>query len=436
MSVVAAGPFAPGHLGELTRIVPFEMVDAALESARAVQVRVRDLPSRVVVYSLLAGGLFAGIGYRQVWARMISGLGGLAVADPGSSALAQARRRVGVAPLRELFHLLAGPAAGAARWRGLLVCAIDGTTMFAPDSPANVGGYGRHGGGRAVAGYPMVRVLAVVACGTRTLIDAVFGTTSIGETSYAPALLRCLRPRMLLLADRNFAVAALIEQIAASGAQLLVRCKANRVLPPVERLDDGTYLARIGAAQVRVIDAEIVVTCVDGPKLTGRYRLITTLCDHRRFPVSEVVALYHQRWEIETTYMELKSSILGNRVLRARTPAGIAQEIYALLTTYQALRLAMADATAGTDIPADRASLTIALNTARDQVIHAAGVIAGTSIDLVGTIGRAVLSDLLPPRRSRTSPRVVKRAISKHRAKGAIDRRSYTTSINIGIVPG
>jgi hypothetical protein len=75
------------------------------------------------------------------------------------------------------------------------------------------------------------------------------------------------------------------------------------------------------------------------------------------------------------------------------------------------------------------------LNTARDQVIHAAGVIAGTSIDLVGAIGRAVLSHLLPPRRSRTSPRVVERAISKHRAKGTIDRRSYTTSINVGIVP-
>ncbi|WP_157124140.1 hypothetical protein [Nocardia pseudovaccinii] len=37
--VVAACRFAPGHLGELTRIVPFEMVDAALESGRAVQAR-------------------------------------------------------------------------------------------------------------------------------------------------------------------------------------------------------------------------------------------------------------------------------------------------------------------------------------------------------------------------------------------------------------
>ena len=153
-------------------------------------------------------------------------------------------------------------------------------------------------------------------------------------------------------------------------------------------------------------------------------------------PASELVTLYHQRWEIETAYLELKSTILGGRVLRARTPAGIDQEIYALLVTYQLLRIAMADATGtrpGTD--PDRASFTIALNTARDQVIQAAGVIADTVIDLVGTIGRPVLANLLPDRRLRVSPRVVKRAISKYNARGpTIDRTSYKATISIDIL--
>ena len=127
----------------MTQVVPFEMVDDVLATTGAVQARVRDLPSRVVVYLLLAGGLFAECGYRQVWARLISGLDGLAVAAPTSSALAQARRRIGVKPLAALFALLAGPAAGAQRWRGLLVCAIDGTTMSVPDSPANLGAVAR-----------------------------------------------------------------------------------------------------------------------------------------------------------------------------------------------------------------------------------------------------------------------------------------------------
>jgi hypothetical protein len=186
---VAAGRFAPGHLGELTQLIPFEMVDAVLLSANRVQRRVRDLPSRVVVYLLLAAGLFAELGYRQVWARLIAGLDPLAVAWPGSSALAKARRRVGVAPLRALFELIAGPAAGAPRWHGLLVCALDGTTMSVPDSPANLTRYQRQTGSHGGSGYPLLRLLTVVACGTRTVIGAVFGPYHLGETSYAPHLM-------------------------------------------------------------------------------------------------------------------------------------------------------------------------------------------------------------------------------------------------------
>jgi hypothetical protein len=409
--------------------VPFEMVDDILTTTGTVQSRVRDLPSRVVVYLLLAAGLFAECGYRQVWARLTSGLDGLVVAVPTSSALAQARRRIGVKPLAALFALLAGPAAGAQRWRGLLVCAIDGTTMSVPDSPANLAVYGRQTGSHGGSGYPLLRMVAVVACGSRTVIDAVFGPFTIGEIRYAPRLFGCLRPGMLLLADRNFAVCDLAEQIHATGADLLIRCKANRNLPTIRRCPDGSRLTRLGTVTVRVIEAEITVTTGGQPHHTSRYRLITTLTDHRAFPALDLVALYHQRWEIETAFLELKSTTLGGRVLRARTPTGIDQEVYALLTAYQALRLAMTGATDhNPDIHPDRASFTIALNTARDQVIHAAAVIAGTVIDLIGTIGRAVLNDLLPARRTRISPRVVKRAISKHRAKGTIDRTNHPTA--------
>lgn len=211
------------------------MIDDVLTTTGTVQSRVRDLPSRVVVYLLLAAGLFAECGYRQVWARLTSGLDGLAAATPTSSALAQARRRIGVKPLAALFALLAGPAPGAQRWRGLLVCAIDGTSMFVPDSPANLTCYARQTGSHGGSGYPMLRLVTIVACGTRTVIDAVFGTIAVAEIRYAPQLFASLRPGMLLLADRNFAVKDLAEQIHARGADLLIRCKDNRNLPSIRR---------------------------------------------------------------------------------------------------------------------------------------------------------------------------------------------------------
>jgi hypothetical protein len=442
---VAAGVFAPGHLGELTQMVPFEMVDDALAATGAVQSRVRDLPSRVVVYLLLAGCLFAELGYCGVWQRLTAGLAGLDVATPTAGALAQARRRVGPGPLRALFDLLRGPAAVAAgpvRWCGLLVCALDGTTMAVPDSPANLAGFAKHGSQAGTSGYPLMRVIAVVACGTRTVIDAVFGPAAgpdTAEVAYAHRLLPALRPGMIVLGDRNFAAAKLVAALAGTGAQFLIRCKAagstGPKLPALRRYPDGSYSSLLGGVTVRVIDAEITIATSAGRR-TGAYRLITTLDDHRRYPAFELVRLYHRRWEIETAYLELKSSILGGRVLRARTPTGLTQEIYALLVTYQVLRLAMADATStrpGTD--PDRASFTVALHAARDQLIQATGVIADTVIDLAGAIGRSVLANLLPDRRLRTSRRAVKRAISKYNAKGpTIDRTSYKATLSIDIL--
>jgi Insertion element 4 transposase N-terminal/Transposase DDE domain len=440
---VAPGRFAPGHLGELTQQVPFEMVDAVLAQTGAVQSRVRDLPARVVVYLLLAGCLFAELGYSQVWLRLVAGLDGLDVACPSPAGLTQARRRLGAAPLRALFDLLRGPAAVPAaapgvRWRGLLVCAIDGTIMTVADTAANLAVFTKQrGGATGGSSYPMLRLLALVSCGTRSVIDAVSGPATSGETSYARQLLDSLRPGMILLADRNFAAGFLAGQISRTGAQFLVRVRTGRGapgLPVLRRCHDGSYLSCFGGVPVRVIDAQITIATSAG-RGTGAYRLITTLLEPGCYPASEIVTLYHQRWDIETAYLELKSSILGGRVLRARTPAGVHQEVCALLVTYQILRAAMADAiTTQPGLDPDRASFTIALHAARDQLIQATGVIASTTIDLAGTIGRQVLANLMPSRRLRTSARTVKRAISKYNARGpGIDRRTYKATLTISI---
>ena len=436
---VAAGRFAPGHLGELTQIVPFEMVDAVLAETGRMQRRIRILPSRVVIYLLLAGALFAECGYLQVWARLTSGLDGLVVATPCAAALAAARRRIGAAPLRALFDLLRGPVAGPATcgvwWHGRLVVAFDGTSMCCADTPADLAVYCKGGGYHGGTGYPMIRLLALVACGTRAVLAATFGPTTVGETGYAVDLLATMGPGMVVLGDRNFAAADLMEAIAERGADLLIRVKSGRRLPVCARCGDGSWLSRIGGVEVRVICAQITLATTAGRRCET-YQLVTTVLD-ADCPATELVRLYHERWEIETTYAELKQSILSGRVLRARTPAGIEQEIYALLITYQVLRIAITDATIGTDLDPDRGSFTVALHAARDQVIKAAGVIADTVIDLVGAIGRQVLDHPLPDRRCRTSPRVVKRAISKfaaHTASGRLHGPSYQATIRIDVL--
>jgi Insertion element 4 transposase N-terminal/Transposase DDE domain len=278
------------------------MVDAVLAETGRVQSRIRALPSRVVVYLLLAGCLFADLGYGQVWQRLVAGLEGIPVPAPTQAALTKARRRVGATPLQALFDLLRGPAtaiaAGGVRWRGLLVCAIDGTTISVADTAANLDVFCKQAGHHGGWGYPLLRLLALVACGTRSIIDAVVGPTSSGETAYAQRLLGSLHAGMIVLCDRNFAAGKLIAAIAATKAHVLVRCKQGRKLAVLARFPDGSYRSLLGAVAVRVIDAEITIATSTGRR-SGVYRLATTLLDHHRYPAVDLVRLYHQRWEIE-----------------------------------------------------------------------------------------------------------------------------------------
>jgi hypothetical protein len=416
------------------------MVDAVLAECGATQRRLRKLPARVVVYLLLAAALFEECGYPAVWARLTAALGPLRLPGITATGLWHARARLGVRPLRALFDLLAGPAAAirtaGARWAGLLVVAIDGTCLDVPDGPATRARLGKGSNQYTVAsGYPQILLVALVASGTRAVIDAVFGPRSRGEIAHGQRLARSLRPGMIVLLDRGFASNAFLRTVAGTGAALLARLPASRKPPVLRRLPDGSFLSRLGTVEARIIECQITIATATG-RHTGTYRLATTLLDARQHPAFELVKLYHERWEVESAYFAIKKTMLGRRVLRARTLAGIAQEIYALLIVYQAIRIAITDATAtvpGAD--PDRASFTIALQTARDQVIQAANVIAGTVIDLAGAIGRAVLDHPMPPRRLRVSPRAVKRPLSRYAYKSLrIDRRTYQTTISIDIL--
>jgi hypothetical protein len=437
--VVAGGVFAPGHLGELTRIVPFEMVDAVLSDCGCMQRRVRKLPARVVVCLLLAAALFEPAGYPAVWRKLTSALDGAAPVKVTAAALWQARTRLGPAPLRALFDLLRGSAAAprtsGSWWRGLLVCAADGTALDVPDTPGHRARLGKQDNQYATAGYPQIRLVALVACGTRAIIDAVFGPAAEGESTYVTRLLGSLHPGMIVLLDRGLPGNALLAAITGAGADFLARLSASRKPLILRRLPDGSFLPVLGGTEVQIIECQITIATTAGTQ-TGIYRLATTLLDSRQHPAFELVKLYHQRWEIESAYFEIKKTMLGRRVLRARTLPGITQEIYALLTVYQALRIAITGTTItvpGTD--PDRASFTIALQAARDQVIQAANVIAGETIDLAGTIGRHILDNLLPARRLRVSPRAVKRPLSRYACKSLrADQRTYKATISIDIL--
>jgi hypothetical protein len=314
---VAAGVFAPGHLGELTQVIPFDLVDGVLADSRAAQRRLRALPSRVGVYFVLAMGLFPGEGYRGVWAKLTAGLDAWC---PDLKALRDLRRRIGAAPVKALFELLAGPVAWP-RTPGVMsgryrTVAFDGCrSIKVPDTPRNQAWLGKLTACRGETGYPVIQLMTLVETGTRALLGAVFGTIADGEITWARKLLYLLDESMLVLMDRGFDAGEFLREVAATKAQFLVRLTSVRRPPVLGYLPDGSVLSLIGGVKVRIITAEVTVTCHDGTSYGGTYRLATTLTDHRAWPAGALIRLYHERWVRHEVAWSERSSQKEDRLM-------------------------------------------------------------------------------------------------------------------------
>ena len=321
--------------------------------------------------------------------------------------------------------------------------AFDGcSSLRVPDTEGNRCWLGRIRYRMGFAGYPTLRMMTLIETGTRGMIGAVLGSAADrDEATLARRLLPLLHPGMVVLLDRAFDAAAFLNELNETGARFLVRSRSTRRPPVLTHLPDGSFLSDLHGVSIRIIDAELTVTGTDGSRVRDRYRLITTLLDHDRHPAAELVRLYHERWEIEIAYLALRHTILDGHVLRSQDRPGLEQEVWALLTVYQLLRMAMVTAVESRpDTNPDRASFTTALQAARDQLIAADGILPtdqpGQSgkPDLLGAIGRAVLATLLPPRRPRWSKRRLKNATSRYLNRD--DKRPHlpTTIASIEVI--
>ncbi len=438
-------------LGVLAEHVPAGLIDDVLAETGRVQQRIRRLPARVTVLFILGLSLFSGVGYRGVW-RELTHSGGDLAAAPSSSGLAQARRRVGVEPLKALFLRVRGPRATTATpgafLAGLRLVSWDGTQLDVAASDANNAVFvPTRNRRRGPASFGKVRLMMLIEVGTHAVIDAVFGPES--EQRLARALQPALQPGMLLLADRNFPSWKLWTHTADTGAHLLWRVKASRLLPRIGTFTDGSWLAVLpkpasggrSGAWVRVIEYTVTVTATD-PRTgtvttrTEGFRLLTSILDPNLATAGDLAACYRKRWESENTFREVKTFQRGPRtVLRSTDPDGIHQELYAYLITYQAIRTLITQAAHSQGIDPDRLSFTVAVRAVRRWITTAAT--ATTAVLAAAT--HAVLVEIgqdQHERRDRSSPRAVKRSQASYPAKRhASQQTSTTVDYHITLIP-
>lgn len=389
-------------LGVLTRLVHRDLVDEVLAQTGRTERRRRLLPARVVVYFVLAMTLFFDDAYEEVMRKLVEGLRFLRSWDddwqvPTSSALCQARARLGSEPLRELYDRVAQPLAGAGTpgaWLGdLRVMAIDGVQLDIPDTSDNDAEFGRGARlGDLEPPYPKVKVVGLAECGTHAVIDAHIGGVRTDERDLARPLLASFEPDMLILADRGYFSREFWDEVAETGAELLWRVQVTQQLPVVTELADGSYLSVLmttteyqrrrrsmsrgvnitpRGTRVRVIEYDITNRDTQSG---SPIRLITTILDPDIASAAELAAAYHQRWEFESSLAEIETRQRGSyRVLRSHSPEMVRQEIWALLLTHYAIRALMYEASDPDGLDPLRMSFIRTLRIVRRQVTGQAG---------------------------------------------------------------
>jgi hypothetical protein len=428
------------RLAGLEQVIRPEGLQQALAATGRVNTRKCTLTHEVVLWVVLAMGLFTDVPIRQVFKlarRLRKG-----EESPDRSSLCVARQRLGVAPVRYLFtqvvRPLARPETPGAFYRGLRLMGLDGTIFDVPDSAANAAVFARPSAGpRGEGAFPQVRKLSLVELGTHAEVAMVVRSSSHGEPSMVAGVFRHLTSEMLLLWDRGFFSYRLWKQMIARQVKVLARVKSGLILRPIRHLADGSYLAKIykGPAD-RERDRDGVVVRVirytlDDPQRVGHgeeHVLITNLLDEELYPANELILLYHERWEEELVFDEQKTHQDPRRAtkpaqLRSETPAGVIQEIYALSLAHFVIRSLMFEAAATVGLDPDRLSFTGCFQVLKCRLPECDGKTPAAVKAWYEGVLWELQGERTDPRRNRVNPRVIKRKMSKWKKKRPEHRR-------------
>lgn len=378
--------------GLLARAFPSDIINEVLDTHQCNSERVRSFPASAVVYYTMALSLYSEAAYESVFAAVAQGLAWkdktpVAPVVVVKSAISKARSRLKWKALHAIAQRcccpLSKPEDQHAFFAGYRLVAMDGSNFEVPDEQENVKAFGYPGSRTGHSGYPQAQCAILTECGSHAILDAELGAYKQAEWDVAAPLLRSLTPDMLCMADRGFVGYAHWQAGLRTGAQLLWRMPKSLILPVEKTLDDGSYLSslypsagdrkkRINGIAVRVIEYTLPQVSDSEPM----YRLLTTLHNEKIAPAQVLATLYHERWEVELVFDELKTHLAQRRrVLRSKTPELVRQEFYGWVMAHYAVRWLMYQGATRAGIPERTLSFTANVQLLRRNLPHA-GVIS------------------------------------------------------------
>ncbi len=371
-----------GRLGEQ---LPAEWIESALHYTGRASIRHRRLPAEQVVWLVIALAIYRHRSVRQVLGELELTLPDLKDTCITDSAVTQARQRLGEEPLAWLFSTSArqwhAQDSQRADFHGLQLFAMDGTTLKLADSVENRAHFDApHFAKGALASYPHARMVTLSALRTQLVLAADFGAYTQGEMGFALKLLGEIPDQSLTVFDRGFLAAELLHALCTTGNErhFLVPAKTNTRWTLVSGDDnDGIVEMRVSPSARKKdpsLPKEWQARAIATTGQTGKPGyLLTSLTDRRRYPADALRKCYRERWQIETSYREIKQTMMGMALnLRSHSVATTRQEIWGILIAYNLVRLEMARTAEEAKCAPNDVSFVFALGVFQLEMLHAA----------------------------------------------------------------
>ncbi len=432
------GPFTgalsadEGAFERLKASINPQWIEEALEATGTATLRKRRLPAEQVLWLVLGMALYRFRPIDDLVRSLDLILPGTGPVGMARSAVSQARARLGPEPLKWLFERCAQKwaheSARRRAWRGLAIYGVDGTTARVPDSAVNRAHFGGQSAGaeRGTSGYPLSRIVTLMALRSHLLAGARFGPYG-SELSYATELWPLVPQDSLTIVDRHFLSAKILIPLARDEANRhwLTRATTTTSWTVVKKLGRGDELVRRDVNRLaRRVDPTLPPTwdmrAIKYKRPGFRPQtLLTSLLDAEAYPASEIIALYHERWELELGFDEVKTDMLDRQeAIRSLTPEGVAQELWGVALAYNLVRLEMERVADEADVAPNRISFVMALRLIRDEWAWSAETrTPGAIPKQLRRLREDVMRFVLPPRRERSFPRAVKIKMSNYARK-------------------
>jgi len=399
--------------------------------------RLRHFTALSVLWFLLAMVLWSRLAQKRVWDKLTHWLQDRYPQQPedpaGASALSYQRTALGVEPLQWLFeqgtHLLCTPETPGAFYRSHRLMALDGSLFNVPDTEANAQAFGRSCNQYGKGAYPQARAVMLTECGSHATVGLHLGDYDEAEIHGAYALLPKLQRGMLLMHDANFFGGAYLEALNAKGVRALFALPSTVALQRVRNLPDGSYLARLTPQRravypmqqplwLRIIEYQVSDERLGEPGHV--YRLGTTWLNPRTAPAKELLALYHERWEIEIVVDEIKTheAVCSRRCCVPTPHRGCERRLYALFVVHYAIRALMYCSALQADLDPDRLSFTEAVFQICEAVADERGE-EEPAVQQCRTqrLLQRLRRHLVPERRLRINRRELKQVYHKYKPK-------------------